>query len=337
MVEKVVKEGVELRLSEPADINMYWVGDDTLIRQLKAAWMKVDEEDLPLNPRILGKPGIGKTTLAYAAGKSLKKPVYLFQASMDVRPEDLIITPVIASKNEIEYHASSLVSAMIKGGVCILDEGNRMSEKCWATLAPLMDRRRYVESIIAGIRIYAHEDFRLCVTMNEDSSTYEIPEYISSRLQPKIFIEFPGRVDELEILKYNLPFVDEQILEYTVDFLQNAHIHDEPYTVRDGINILRFYAKLKAEKKEDYNQLSIPDFKDSIIHILDRSAIKYTREEYEKYIKQRKSDLFITLPKKKGSEPLPPSIRVIFDRKNSDDEDSYKEDLSENDEEGNNN
>jgi len=43
---------------------------------------------------------------------------------------------------------------------------------------PLMDKRRYVESIIAGIRIYADPEFRLCVTMNADSSTYEIPEYI---------------------------------------------------------------------------------------------------------------------------------------------------------------
>ncbi|GAG88201.1 unnamed protein product, partial [marine sediment metagenome] len=75
MVEKIEIEGVELRLSEPVDINMDWVGDDTLIRQLKAAWLLLDDDDLPLNPRILGKPGVGKTTLAYAAGKSLNKPV----------------------------------------------------------------------------------------------------------------------------------------------------------------------------------------------------------------------------------------------------------------------
>lgn len=332
MVEKVEIEGVELRLSEPVDIKMDWVGDDSLIKQLRAAWMKVDEEDLPLNPRILGKPGIGKTTLAYAAGKSLRKPVYLFQASMDVRPEDLIITPVIAAKNEIEYHASSLVSAMVKGGVCVLDEGNRMSEKCWATLAPLMDRRRYVESIIAGIRIYAHEDFRLCTTMNEDASTYEIPEYMMSRMALAIKIEFPGRVDELKILKYNLPFAEKEILEYTVDFLQNAHIHDEPYTVRDGINILRYYMKLKANKNEDYNELSIPDFKDSMIHILDKSSIKYTKGEYEEYMKRREKDILITFSKIKDSEPIPPSFKVLHGSDDSDDNDIYDDELSDLDE-----
>ena len=187
MSEKVTISGVELLLSEPADVDMQWVGNEDLINELKAAWMVVDQKvDLPLNPRILGKPGVGKTTLAYATGKLLNKPVYIFQCTMDTRPEDLLISPVISSNSTIAYVASSLVSAMIKGGVCLLDEGNRMSEKSWASLTPLMDKRRYVDSIIAGIRIAANPKFRLCVTMNSDSSTYEVPEYIQSRLQPKI-------------------------------------------------------------------------------------------------------------------------------------------------------
>jgi hypothetical protein len=33
--------------------------------------------------------------------------------------------------------------------------------------------------------------------MNEDSSTFEIPDYIMSRLQPGIAIPFPDRKDEL--------------------------------------------------------------------------------------------------------------------------------------------
>ena len=45
---------------------------------------------------------------------------------------------------------------MLSGGVCVLDEGNRMNEKSWASLAPLLDHRRYVESVVAGITIPAH-------------------------------------------------------------------------------------------------------------------------------------------------------------------------------------
>ena len=124
---------------------------------------------------------------------------------------------------------------MIRGGVAILDEGNRMSEKSWASLAPLLDNRRYVESIVAGIKIPAHRKFRL-VTMNDDASTFELPEYIHSRLQPQIFIDFPERDEEYLILK-EICLPEDRILNYVTDFLQQAHSADERYTVRDGINI----------------------------------------------------------------------------------------------------
>ncbi len=168
----------------------------------------------------------------------------MFQATMDTRPEDLIITPVVASGGGISYTASSLVTAMIRGEVCIVDEGNRMSEKSWASLAPLLDDRRYVESLVTGIKIPAQRGFLFAVTMNDDTSTYEIPEYIHSRLQPQIYLDFPERDEEKMILRENLPFVDDEILEYVVAFLQRAHENEEIYTVRDGINVARYAAKL---------------------------------------------------------------------------------------------
>ena len=140
------------------------------------------------------------------------RDVYILQATLDTRPEDLLITPVIEGEGQLRYVASPLVTAMIRGGIVILDEGNRMSEKSWASLAPLLDNRRYVESIVAGIKIKAHPQFRLVTTMNDDASTFELPEYIHSRLQPQIFIDFPERDEEYQILKENLPFAEDHIL-----------------------------------------------------------------------------------------------------------------------------
>jgi MoxR-like ATPase len=244
MAQTVTIEGVTLHLSHPDELPMHWVGQGELMAQLIAAWLIVDKNDLPLNPRLIGKPGVGKTTLAYAAGKRINREVYLFQATIDTRPEDLLVTPVISGDGKIQYMASSIVTAMIRGGVAILDEGNRMSEKSWASLAPLLDTRRYVESIVAGIKIDAHPNFRFCATMNDDASTFELPEYVHSRIQPQIFLDFPEREEELKILSQNLPFADEDILNYVVNFLQLAHLADERYTVRDGINITRYALKL---------------------------------------------------------------------------------------------
>lgn len=275
-MEKVTIEGVEIYLTPPDEIDVKWVGQPDLIAQVLAAWMVLGEEDTPLNPRLVGKPGVGKTTLAYNAGKALGLPVYLFQATMDTRPEDLIITPVIDERNKIKYVASPVVSAMIKGGVAVVDEGNRMSEKSWASLAPLLDARRYVESIVAGIKIKADSGFRFCTTMNEDASTFELPEYIQSRLQPTIQIDFPNRDEERLIIKRNLPTTNEEMVEYIVEFLQAAHDSNENYTVRDGINIARYaLRRLKMDQqKKDLEEYLL----EAASMILDEDATELFKE-----------------------------------------------------------
>ena len=266
-------EGVTLHLAHPDELPVNWVGQDEVMRQLLAAWMIVDPQDVPMNPRLLGKPGVGKTTLAYAAGRRMNSDVYILQATVDTRPEDLLITPVLEGEGQLRYVASPLVSAMLRGGVAILDEGNRMSEKSWASLAPLLDNRRYVESIVAGIKIRAHRNFRMVATMNDDASTFDLPEYIHSRLQPQIVLDFPERDEELQILKENIPFGPDGMLEYVTDFLQLAHAADERYTVRDGINIARF--ALKLLKSDDYGEREA--IHKSIEQTLGEEAMRYAR------------------------------------------------------------
>ncbi len=267
-------DDVQVFLSRPTTIDMEWIGQPDVMEQLLAAWATIHEADLPMCPRILGQPGSGKTTLAYAAAKKTHKDVFIFQCTADTRPEDLIITPVLGSKQEIRYHASPLVTAMITGAVCILDEGNRMPEKSWASLAPLLDRRRYVESILAGVQVKAHPDFRVCVTMNQDASVFEIPDYIGSRLQPKIHVTFPSRENEVAILQYNIPFAPKEVVDYVVDFLQKAHRADEPYSVRDGVNIARYMLKVAASEPKPFDQVRLEaHFKSAAVKVLDADAL----------------------------------------------------------------
>ena len=293
-------DGVTLNLSNPDTTQPEWIGQDEVLKQIHACWLVVSEKDYPLSPRITGMPGTGKTTLAMVAAKQRKQPLYIFQCTSDTRPEDLLITPVLSEKGTISYHASSLVCAMITGGICILDEGNRMNEKSWASLAPLLDHRRYVESIIAGIQIHAHKDFRACVTMNNDESTFEIPDYILSRLQPTLQMNMPNHADELEILRYHLPFSEEELLKMTVDFLQKSHQLDLEFSPRDGIHVLQ-YALKRLSQKTDHPISKDQVWKESISKVLgeealdlDSLAAKNQRSLHDQHIPMGLGDFFFS-------------------------------------------
>ncbi len=314
-------DGITLYLSRPDPSEGEWIGQREILKQLLACWLVVDERDLPLTPRLVGTPGIGKTTLAMAGARARGQELYVYQCTADTRPEDLLVTPVLAENGKIAYHASPLVTAMIRGGVCVLDEGNRMNEKSWASLAPLLDHRRYVESVVAGVTIPAHPDFRCVVTMNEDESTFEIPDYILSRLQPTLTLGHPSREDEMAILRYHLPFADEDMLQLTVDFLQRSHSLNLDFSTRDGINVLRFAIKQLAAADPQHPIAKDAAWRQALLHCLGEDATdleslarKKTATLGGEHVPMGLGDFFFT-----ADDPLHPDA-------DEDEEDDYDED-----------
>ena len=273
-----VIDDLTVKLAKKYEDTSTWMGQDVSAHQLKAAWLRFSNEDQPMNPRIVGKPGVGKTTLAISIARELGFSVYLMQGTSDTRPDDLIITPIITEGKQIAYVASPLITAMLVGGVCVLDEGNRMSEKSWASLASLLDHRRYVDSIIAGVRIYAHEEFRFVTTMNDDASVFDLPEYIQSRLNPQIFLDFADPQTETRIIQQSVPYTDIDLLNQLVYFLSVGHQFDEPYSVRDGIQIAKYAHRLRALNPN----LSVSNaLKAGIYSVLGETALKYISSQDE--------------------------------------------------------
>ena len=253
--EYVTIEGVRIRLSRPLELDFDWVGNKKVLNHLKACWHTRGPKDSPMNPRLVGKPGVGKTALAYSAGKIINLPVYFFQGTSDTTPNDLLINPIIVetgnNQSRVEYVASTLVTAMIMGGACVLDEGNRMQEKAWASLAPLLDSRRYIETVSVGLILKAHPNFRFVATMNDDASCFDLPEYIASRLHPLITLDFPERSEERRILEVNLKHTDSSVLDYVADFLGVARREGDEFSVRDGIHIAKYAGKIVDFEREN--------------------------------------------------------------------------------------
>ncbi len=74
----VTVEGFRLRLAQPTQSHHEWIGDREILQQLLACWLVIDENDLPLCPKIIGTPGIGKTTLAMSATRERKQPLFIY-------------------------------------------------------------------------------------------------------------------------------------------------------------------------------------------------------------------------------------------------------------------
>ena len=134
--------------------------------------------------------------------------------------------------------------------------------------------------------------------MNHDESTFEVPDYILSRLQPTLQLPMPSKQDEMEILRYHLPFAEQELLSMTVEFLQKAHQLDLDFSPRDGIHILQYAIKRMSQ---DANH---PLAKD-----------KAWRESVEKVLGQEALDLENMAKSKNralGSETLPMGLGDFF-------------------------
>lgn len=273
----VVIDGVELYLLDPVKGNECWIGQEMVFKLLIASWIKISPHDKIMNPVLVGPPGCGKTSLSRAAADYLKKPVYMMNCTADMRPEDLLITPVLSANQEIRYQASSLVSAMITGGVCVLDEANRMPEKAFGSLAALLDSRRYIESITAGVRIYAHPEFRLVATLNDDYSAFTIPQFIESRLKPIIPVSFPTPQELKQILESHLPCADEELTLGIVEYLSEKKEMGEllEYSIRDALHIAAIAMKLSHNMKKKIDSDDIGSFARYVVKIHDSNKTPF--------------------------------------------------------------
>jgi hypothetical protein len=59
--QKINIDGVHLTLTAPDTHEAHWIDYNDYLRQLQAAWLRLSDDELPLNPRIVGEPGLGKS------------------------------------------------------------------------------------------------------------------------------------------------------------------------------------------------------------------------------------------------------------------------------------
>ena len=191
-----------VHLSQPYDaLGNKMVGREQEMTRILAAWMS-GQSSLPLAPLLVGEPGVGKNRIVYECARMCAQELYICQGHEDITAEDLICSVRFSDDpgKKMDYIVSPLVSAMLRGGICFLDEVAKIRPRALAPLVSVLDERRYIDSTLLGERVYAHPAFRfVAATNSDDLDESPLPGFIHSRLRPVITVEGSSR-EEIDLL-----------------------------------------------------------------------------------------------------------------------------------------
>jgi MoxR-like ATPase len=163
---------------------------------------------LPLSPLLLGEPGVGKNRLVYELARRTGKDLFIFQGHEDVTAEDLACAVRFSDegRGKMDYIVSPLVTAMLNGGICFIDEIAKIRPRALALLVSVLDERRYIDSTLLGERVVAHEGFRFVAATNTaDLEGNALPEFLKSRMRPVVSVGYPpkGEIEQIVLSRHS--------------------------------------------------------------------------------------------------------------------------------------
>ncbi len=141
-------------------------------------------------------PGVGKTTLALALGKSVGLVVHRLQFTPDTLPSDIVGLSVYNQKTQaFEFHPGPVFSPIL-----LADEINRATPKAQAALLEAMNDRSVS---VDGRTLPLPEPFLVLATQNpvEYLGTYPLPESQLDRFLMRISLGYPEPDEERRLLR----------------------------------------------------------------------------------------------------------------------------------------
>ena len=149
---------------------------------------------------VVGVPGLAKTLMVRTLSQILELSFNRIQFTPDLMPSDIVGTDVIEEDQQTRVRSFRFIKGPIFSNLILADEINRTPPKTQAALLEAMEEHR----VTAGGTTYNLPDpFFVLATQNpiEQEGTYPLPEAQLDRFMFEIRIDYPSKLDEIEIVR----------------------------------------------------------------------------------------------------------------------------------------
>ncbi len=149
---------------------------------------------------LVGVPGLAKTTLIHTLAHTLDLSFGRIQFTPDLMPSDITGTEVLEEDPGTGRKAFRFVPGPLFANIVLADEINRTPPKTQAALLQAMQEH----AVTAGGRtMRLGEPFFVLATQNpiEQEGTYPLPEAQLDRFMFELWIDYPTREEEEEIVR----------------------------------------------------------------------------------------------------------------------------------------
>ena len=149
---------------------------------------------------LVGVPGLAKTTLIQTLARTRDLSFGRIQFSPDLMPSDITGTEVLEEDAETGRKTFRFIQGPLFANIILADEINRTPPKTQAALLQAMQEHAVTAG---GETMQLNEPFFVLATQNpiEQEGTYPLPEAQLDRFIFELWIDYPNRKEEEEIVR----------------------------------------------------------------------------------------------------------------------------------------
>lgn len=180
-----------------------------------------------------GVPGLAKTLTVSTLARVLHLDFSRIQFTPDLLPADLVGT-MIYNQKEAKFEVKK---GSIFANIILADEINRSPAKVQSALLEAMQEKQVT---IGETTFQLDRPFLVLATQNpvENEGTYPLPEAQIDRFMMKVFVDYPTKDQELEVMR--------RISNMKFDFTVNALLtKDDIYAIREQVNKVKISQSLE--------------------------------------------------------------------------------------------